>query len=575
MIKHAVAVAGAIITILGATLLSWIDPDIGFELRGFEFTWGQATILFAVLIIAFRAAAVMKRRFQLYNFIDIIISGIAVILLLAVTIDLRSVLELDENVELALGAGYYLTLLGLFVVLGNAIAGFMMQGKISPDSSFLKVALLWQGEKIKEHFFTEGTDILIGSDVHKNDFIIPSENLPSKSFPIFRINPKGVYHTALRKDMDGTVRIDNVTSEIKDFVQKHTWNISGENYVPLAVGDWGVFKFDDLSLFFQSVKPDEKMPRKGVFTLDKNMLSAFALSAVLAFSLIITATIFWEEDISWEKKQDIRKLLKMDVQIAEEKEEELIELGEEEDTVGKKAEGEEGKFGDPDEDPKIESKVPKRDGKMVSQIDPKKIGLNDLLSTNKLGKSAISSILSDDSGFTNKLAVAMSGTGTELVIGHGAGGMGFKGTGPGGGGTSGYGRIHGLGKIDTGGGMGMKAGLGAKGKRQVAQISLGQGSSTGFCNKNNIRTVVLRRAGAIRACYEAQLQIHAELAGKITARWTINLEGDVEAETILPGSTLQDANVENCILRTIHRMKFDKPEGGICVVQWPFVFNPG
>ena len=26
---------------------------------------------------------------------------------------------------------------------------------------------------------------------------------------------------------------------------------------------------------------------------------------------------------------------------------------------------------------------------------------------------------------------------------------------------------------------------------------------------------------------------------------------------------------------TIRRIRFKKPEGGICIVKWPFVFNPG
>jgi len=159
-------------------------------------------------------------------------------------------------------------------------------------------------------------------------------------------------------------------------------------------------------------------------------------------------------------------------------------------------------------------------------------------------------------------------------VGYGAGGMGFKGTGPGGGGTGGYGRIHGLGKIDTGGGLGVRAGLGSKGVRKVGNVSLEGMSGSQFCKRNDIMQVVMRRAAAIRACYEQQLQIHENLAGKITVRWTINLDGEVEGVTVV-SSSLGNAAVEQCVLQTIRRMKFEKPEGGVCVVQWPFVFNPG
>ena len=33
--------------------------------------------------------------------------------------------------------------------------------------------------------------------------------------------------------------------------------------------------------------------------------------------------------------------------------------------------------------------------------------------------------------------------------------------------------------------------------------------------------------------------------------------------------------VSDCVLRSIKRIRFMKPEAGICVIQWPFVFSPG
>jgi len=122
--------------------------------------------------------------------------------------------------------------------------------------------------------------------------------------------------------------------------------------------------------------------------------------------------------------------------------------------------------------------------------------------------------------------------------------------------------------------MGMRAGLGTKKAATVGKISLGGMGATGFCQKNDIQKNVMLRAGAIRACYEQQLQIHDGLAGKITVRWTINTEGGVDGAAVLE-STLGNSAVEQCVLRALRNIRFMKPEGGICVVQWPFVFNPG
>ncbi len=202
------------------------------------------------------------------------------------------------------------------------------------------------------------------------------------------------------------------------------------------------------------------------------------------------------------------------------------------DQPGKRAKGEEGKSAESD------SSIP-RDGK-------------------------------DD--FKNRRPFAMAGTVSELQVGYGAGGMGFKVTGPGGG-TGGYGRIHGLGQVDAGGGMGERTDLGKKGGKKVGRLKLDIGASVGYCEKGDIRTNVMRRAGAIRACYETQLRIHESLAGKTTIRWIIDGEGKV-SEASIASSTLGNAKVEECVLRVVRAMEFQKPESGICVVQWPFIFSP-
>lgn len=152
--------------------------------------------------------------------------------------------------------------------------------------------------------------------------------------------------------------------------------------------------------------------------------------------------------------------------------------------------------------------------------------------------------------FSNKLAIAMAGKGSEFVIGGGAGN---------------YGRIHGLGSINTSGGLGKKR------ERIVGKIALGSGSTTGYCDKSSIEQVVRRRADAFRACYEEQLQTHPSNEGKITVRWTISTDGTVQDAKILQ-SSIGNNTIDNCVLRSIRVMRF-KHEDGTCIVQWPFVFS--
>jgi len=198
------------------------------------------------------------------------------------------------------------------------------------------------------------------------------------------------------------------------------------------------------------------------------------------------------------------------------------------------------------------------------------INLAPAKSVGKLGE-----IMAADKGaLSTKMAIAMSGDGGELVIGHGSGGMGFRGTGTGGRGSGGYGRIHGLGAIDTGGGTGRgNTGIGRKKRKRTAKLRLRGGRSSGACDKGDIAKNVRRRASALRACYEMQLLSEPELKGKVTLQWTIEPDGRVAGAKIVT-DTIKNGKVVDCVLRTIKRIRFKKPDGGKCVLQWPFVFAP-
>ncbi len=213
---------------------------------------------------------------------------------------------------------------------------------------------------------------------------------------------------------------------------------------------------------------------------------------------------------------------------------------------------------------------------MTDKIDVKNLGIAKVLGGIQAQNGALGQIMAGDTGALNsKMAVAMNGDGSELVIGGGAGGMGFRGTGSGGGGD-GLGRIHGMGDIDTGAGTGRNAniGIGKKTAKKVAKINIASGMSTGGCDKGDIAKNVRARAATLRACYETQLLAKPDLSGKITAQWTITTDGSVTGEKAVDDSMHNNA-VSDCVLRSIKRIRFMKPEAGICVIQWPFVFSPG
>ncbi|MEC8024522.1 MAG: AgmX/PglI C-terminal domain-containing protein [Myxococcota bacterium] len=474
--------------------------------------------------------------------------------------------DLAAGWRLSVGSGFWTTLAGTLLIFVGTMRVFATGPVISPSSRPLRVATLWNGSIIKELVFDEPRPVTLGPKVDAT-FTVPEGAGLSGNYQLLTGGKGDKYQLHLTPEMTGKVSIGGTEMTVAEAVEKNAHvDVSGE--------DWGVLNLGALAMFFQFVKPERAVPAPFFRSMDGNSLASLAFSTVLHLGIILATLFLWEENEEVKRRPVVFKTLEVNtVIIEEEDEEEEEDDGEEEETTAKKAEGDEGKFGDPDIDPMVESKVPENEGKMVSKIDPKKVGLVDVLSSNTIG--SIANILSSDTAsLSNKMAIAMAGAGTEFVMGHGSGGMGFKGTGTGGGGLGGYGRIHGLGKIDSGGGSGMYASMGKKRAKKVGKIRIGSGKSTGFCKKGDIARVVRRRAGAIRACYEQRLQVKPGLRGKVTARWTIALDGRVRSATPA-GNTLSDGAVTSCIMRVIRRMRFTKPEGGVCIVQWPFVFNPG
>jgi len=581
-------ISGLILTIVGSLLafvgdfaFSWVDEDvIGFVLYGHDTFWGIVGLSFVGISLLLGIASLFTAHKKKIAVTGGFAALIAVVAFLFVPFEVRGALKAVTSEGLLLTSpgismyyGFHLAFLGAAMALLGFVWTMVAQPILGPDDRHLRIALLWHGKVIEETTFTEKHDITVGEGV-TNNFSIPAPQLGNKSV-LFKVDRQGNYSVGMKRDFDGTVALGGIKLPIDKYVKEHTADSSQLNYVPVGADDWGLIKFKDLSLFFQSVQPDVVLARRDFIGVQSEALSSLIATAFVVISFFITANLLWTPSVSLAHQKTKKKLFKIDVMPSIDQIEDLLQPGEEDDDVGKKAGGEEGKFGDPDENPDKKSKIPKYDGKMVDKVDPKKIGLTDMLSKDNLGKNAaISSILSNDmSQFNSKMAVAMAGTGSELQVGFGAGGMGFRGTGSGGGGT-GYGRIHGLGKVDTGGGMGVRAGLGHKRQRRMSRFKIGAGSSTGFCSKSNIRAVVRGRTGMYRFCYEKQLQIHPKLSGKIVIRWMIGLQGHVKSANVI-SSSMHSAAVEQCLLRTVRLMRFEKPKGGYCVVQWPFVFQPG
>ncbi|MSP92255.1 MAG: AgmX/PglI C-terminal domain-containing protein [Myxococcales bacterium] len=574
------AIIGGLIALLGPMILPFITVDEEeIALRSFHVMTGMVSIALAVATISL-AWLVLKKRKQPLGW-PVAIAALAQIGLMAVTyanvwklVPCQSMgLQLCDPATGGLIDQTLVTLdIGLVaVVLGSILAffgGLIVVGahaEYNKDERFLRVLLSWDGHIVAERVLFRPAPVTVG-EAQACSFQIAAGGMASHVL----LDPVGTdkYRLVVPKGLEGKLHVGGETKEAS--------SVGGS--VEIGHHDAGVLSFENgVDIAFQYTGAETGSFLTSAVGKDIGLMVSFTGVAAVMLIVVTAMLSSLHSRRRLEAEEDLEAKAKTTIEVTLEEEEKTDEIkpdGDEEDTTAKKAGGEEGKFGDPDKDK--QSKVPKMDGPMRDKIDVKNLGIAKVLGGQQALTGALGNIMAGDTGaLTTKMAVAMSGEGGELVIGQGSGGMGFRGTGSGGGGQ-GYGRLHGLGAIDTGGGTGRNAniGLGRKTAKKVAKISIAQGESTGGCDKGDIAKNVRARASALRACYEVQLLTKPDLSGKLTMQWTITGEGTV-ANAKLVNDTMSNDQVSDCVMRAIQRIRFLKPEAGICVIQWPFVFSPG
>jgi hypothetical protein len=99
-------------------------------------------------------------------------------------------------------------------------------------------------------------------------------------------------------------------------------------------------------------------------------------------------------------------------------------------------------------------------------------------------------------------------------------------------------------------------------------------AAAGYCDSRSIQNGMAVRKASFRFCYERELRAKPQLEGRVAMRFTIGLDGKVSGEPKIVSSTLKDSAVEQCLIDSVKKASFDKPDGGVCSVSWPFRFEP-
>jgi TonB family protein len=166
---------------------------------------------------------------------------------------------------------------------------------------------------------------------------------------------------------------------------------------------------------------------------------------------------------------------------------------------------------------------------------------------------------------------------------QGSGGLALSGQGRGGGGDAestlgGLGKKgSGMGRVGTGrGASGTGSGIaGAGAGHLMIQMSGPEDTVVmGTIDQNLLHEALRAHKDEFVNCYNREINAeNPNLAGKVKVRWTIGASGRVSKAGV-DSSTINNRNVEACVVGVIKRIKFPMPEGaGDVEVTYPFNFS--
>lgn len=428
----------------------------------------------------------------------------------------------------------------------------------------LRVALVWNGTVMQERTFllpSEARRVTIGEH-RRNDFVLSGENVP-ESFELFTQHQEG-YALNLLPGVGGELNLGDRLEDVADWGGKTLYVVPGHR---------GRIQIGGITLHFSWVSRDVRAARRGFLTgVDGRLMTALWFSFVAQFIIVFVSTLLWDDLPEPSELSLNSQLLRIsaaappaeDVPIAPED-----DINNDESTSAR-AEGPEGRMGPPDSE-EDETILPDHEGPLRPTLETTDLGqaIDQAMGVD----GALSRVFTPNNlqyGQGDDFAIA--GEGDVFALAPGSRGMGLRGTDRGGGGNS-FGRLGGVGEIDTGPGRSTGTNITRRPQRPVVDVTPTERFvDSGFLSADAIQRVVRNHRRGIRACYERQLLDYPELEGRVVVGWTVGLDGRVIRRTIESDSTDND-ELSGCLLREVDRMHFPEPDGGLVIVSFPFVFE--
>ena len=106
----------------------------------------------------------------------------------------------------------------------------------------------------------------------------------------------------------------------------------------------------------------------------------------------------------------------------------------------------------------------------------------------------------------------------------------------------------------------------------IPDIRLKMPQANGSLHKVIVQKVEKMHQKEIQACYEKELIKKTGISGQLIVNWVITPRGTVE-QIKIKESTLNNKNVEKCIVDVLKSWKYPTPkDGGSVSVEFPFIF---
>ena len=420
----------------------------------------------------------------------------------------------------------------------------------------LKYGLVQDGKIIEEGILSEKEGISLGSDP-SNTISVPEANIPRKHRLIEPYH--GGYRLTFFRGMEGKISIENKVFSLDDMTSGGRAIQKGSFYeIFLGPMSKGKLLIGKTTILFQLVPPPPPPPiLKLPKDLRANMWSGFDLffiTIVLLSALFHISMVTYLNTLESTDALTSAETAKFAKRLVSTEDVEIIENEFKDEDLQEKKATKSGSGGKPgsskgDEDKGVESK-----------------GLIALITKHGGMGGSVSDILSE--GLGDDLTAAISGiSGVDVARGPGGGLRETKGDG-----GSGSGGSVGVGDLAS---YSSKTSVKSSSRVETkvkSKISGASGGVSGAIDQNSVYSVIRRRIGGVRYCYESQLKTNPSLAGKIRVQFVIGASGSVSSCSVVSNS-MGNTFVQECVCRMVRRWKFPTPDDGTVTVGYTFIFS--